>query len=69
MAGPLRDPPYGVRTGVWLVAKVFWFFFSKKNRLLAQWPRDWTISSVIFLASPKSIMVLLRKKSSLSTPA
>jgi hypothetical protein len=32
-------------------------------------PRAFTISSVIFLASPKSIMVLSRKKSSFSIPA
>ena len=36
---------------------------------LRQCPNAWTISSVIFFASPNSIIVLGRKNSSLSTPA
>jgi len=34
-----------------------------------QWPRALTIVSVIFLASPNSIMVLGRKNNSFCTPA
>ncbi len=34
-----------------------------------QWPKAFTISSVTFLASPKSIIVLSLKNSSFSTPA
>jgi len=36
---------------------------------LAQRPSAWTISSVIFFASPNSIIVFGRKNSSFSTPA
>ena len=47
---------------------------SRKGRgnmlhLTPQCPSAWTISSVIFFASPNSIIVFGRKNSSLSTPA
>lgn len=42
---------------------------SRAHACLFYFPSAWTISSVTFLASPNSIIVLGRKNSSLSTPA